>query len=358
MRLIIKLGSNVLLHGEPQLNQGWLNQVAEQCAALKQAGHELVIVCSGAASIGKQHVQLTPEEKSKYTTMARRQLYAAVGQPYLIHALIEAFNQVNITVAQALLTRNTFSELNRYYNTTAVFKHMLEEGIVPIVNGNDVVTTLELSSGGNDGLAAVIAIALDADRLVLLTNTDGVYDKNPFADKTAKKFHSVKQPDVLLRMLSTETSDVGTGGMYAKVEAARLAWYAGIQTVIANGMNLTTYTLLADNDPPGTVFTPQAVPSRSEQAKIRWFLSSRNNFGSVVIDVGAEDAIKQRKSLLAVGITEVKGDFKNGDIISIENQAGQIIACGLVAYDADTVKKKRPLEKPLIHADKLKLLYV
>lgn len=362
MRFVVKLGSNVMLQGTKEIQQEWLNQLAQHFAILKNAGHELVIVCSGAASAGKQHVQLTPEEKSKYTTMARRQLYAAVGQPYLIHALVEAFSAVKITVAQALLTRNTFSELNRYYNATAVFKHMLDEGIVPIINGNDVITTLELSSGGNDGLAAIVAIALDADRLVLMTNTNGVYDKNPFTETDAKKFHTVKQPDVLLKMIDTQASEAGIGGMHAKVEAARLAWYAGIPTIIANGMNLASYDLLADDNPPGTFFIPPVVPSRSEQAKIRWFLSARNNFSTIVIDAGAEEALKQRKSLLVVGIIKVTGEFKSGEVISIENQEGQIVACGAVAYDASVVNtaisRKETLDKPVIHADKLKLLYV
>lgn len=361
MRLVIKLGSNVLTNGTKALDQAWIDQVAQRLAKLKEQ-HELVIVCSGAATAGKQHVQLTPEEKTKYTDMARRQLYAAVGQPYVMHALVEAFTKVGIVIGQALLTRNTFSELNRYYNTTGVLKHMIEEGIVPIINGNDVITTLELSAGGNDGLAAVVAIALDADRLVLLTNTDGVYDKNPFTDKTAKRFHSVKEPDVLLRLIGTAASDIGIGGMHAKVEAARLAWYAGIPTIIANGMNIQTYTFLGDDPAPGTVFTPPTVPSRSEQAKIRWFLSARNNFGAVVIDAGAEAALKERKSLLFVGVKSIKGEFKAGDIISIENQAGQIVACGLVSYDAKELRSLNPkadrLEKPLVHADKLKLLYV
>ena len=360
-RLVIKLGSNVLTNGQTQIDKAWLYTLAEAVAQLHK-NYEVVIVCSGAASEGKNHVQLTPEEKSKYTPMARRQLYAAVGQPYLIHAFIEAFNRLHITIGQALLTRNTFSELNRYYNTTAVFNHMLEERIIPIINGNDVITTLELSAGGNDGLAAVVAIALDADRLALMTNTDGVYDKNPFTDASAKKFHTVKDPDVLLRMITTQHSEAGIGGMYAKVEAARLAWYAGIQTVIANGMNSTTYNYLMDETPPGTLFTPPMVPSRSEQAKIRWFLSARNNFGAVVIDDGAETALKDRKSLLLVGVKAIKGEFKAGEIISIENQRGQIVACGLVAYDADILRpalqKNERLEKPVVHANKLKLLYV
>lgn len=360
-RLVLKLGTNVLTHGSTELDLAWLKQLA---TAIKQLHdeHEIIIVCSGAGTTGKQHVQLTPEEKSKYTKMARRQLYAAVGQPYLMHALIDVFSPLGITLGQALLTRNTFSELNRYYNTTAVLNHMLEENIVPIINGNDVVTTLELSSGGNDGLAAVIAIALNAQRLVLLTNTDGVYDKNPFTDPTAQKFDTVKSPDVLLKLISNQVSDNGIGGMYAKVEAARLAWYAGIPTLIANGMNLAVYPLLADEEPPGTLFLPPVVPSKSEQAKIRWFLSARNNFGSVVIDAGAEQAIKDRKSLLMVGIKDVKGQFRIDDIISIENQIGQIIACGLVKYSAGQLRaaQKEPhtLDKPVIHADKLKLLYV
>lgn len=357
----MKLGSNVLTHGTKQLDQSWIEEVVHALTELKQK-NELIIVCSGAATEGKQHIQLTSEEKNKYTTMARRQLYAAVGQPYLIHALVNAFTKFGIVIGQALLTRNTFSELNRYYNTTAVFTHMLEEGIVPIVNGNDVVTTLELSSGGNDGLAAVIAIALDADRLILLTDTDGVYDKNPLTEKDAKRFSVVKDPDILLRMLNTQASEAGIGGMYAKVEAARLAWYAGIPTIIANGLNRATYPLLVDENPPGTLFMPPVVPSRSAQAKIRWFLSTRNNFGSVVIDDGAEAALKERKSLLGVGITAIKGEFMTGDIISIENRRGQIVACGLVSFDAKSIREARThgerLEKPIVHANKLTLLYV
>ncbi|MBI2416039.1 MAG: glutamate 5-kinase [Candidatus Kerfeldbacteria bacterium] len=360
-RLVLKLGSSVLTRETKMIDRAWLHQLAGAIVKLKSQ-YDIVVVCSGAATEGKHHVQLTPAEKSKYTEMARKQLYAAVGQPYLLQALIEAFNPYGVTIGQALLTRNTFSELNRYYNTTAVLNHMLDEGIIPIINGNDVITTLELSSGGNDGLAAVLAIALDADRLVLMTNTDGVYDKNPFGEGDAKKFYTVKDPDILLRMIDAETSQTGIGGMQAKVQAARLAWYAGIQTVVANGLNIETYQYVMDDAPPGTWFIPPAVPSHSEQAKIRWFLSARNNFGSVIIDAGAEQALKQRKSLLFVGVKEIRGEFRSGDIISIENTHGQIVACGLVAYDArilqQAVQEPSLIDKPVVHANKLKLLYV
>lgn len=360
-RLVIKLGSSVLLEKKSKLSSEWINQLATQLKIL-QDEYELVVVCSGAASEGKNHVQLSPEEKSKYTQIARRQLYAAVGQPAIIHSFINAFAPMGVTIGQALLTRNTFSELNRYYNTTAVLKHMLEENILPIINGNDVITTLELSAGGNDGLAAIVAIALDADRLVLMTDTDGVYDKNPFKEPDAKKFHTIKKPDVLLRLIDNQVSETGIGGMFSKIEAARLAWYAGIPTVIANGLNLESYPFVMDDEPPGTLFMPPPVPSQSEQDKIRWFLAARNNFGSVVVDDGAETALQQRKSLLAVGITKIKGEFAAGDIISIENVKGQIIACGLVSFEANQLRKlqseSKKLDKPVVHANKLKLLYV
>lgn len=360
-RVVIKLGSGVIMNGEDTIRSEWIANIAQQIKSLHDQ-YDVVVVCSGAASIGKTIVELSPEEKSKYTEIARRQLYAAVGQPAILHKFINAFAPLGITIGQALLTRNTFSELNRYFNTTAVLNHMLEEGIVPLINGNDVITTLELSAGGNDGLAAVVAIALDADRLVLLTDTDGVYDSNPFTNPNAKRFETVKDPDVLLRLVSNEVSKQGIGGMSAKIEAARLAWYAGIPTVIANGFKLETYPLLMDNEPPGTLFQPPAVPSQSEQAKIRWFLSARNNYGSVIVDEGAEQALKDRKSLLGVGIKKVKGTFEIGDIVSIENEAGQIIACGMVAYDSKQIetalKQNKKLEKPIVHANKLKLLYV
>lgn len=360
-RIVIKLGSSTLLNGEPTIKADWLNNLAQQIKSLHDQ-YDVVIVCSGAASEGKNHVNLSPEDKSKYTTIARRQLYAAVGQPAIIHKFVNAFSPLGIVIGQALLTRNTFSELNRYYNTTSVLNHMLDEGIIPLINGNDVITTLELSAGGNDGLAAIVAIALNADRLVLMTDTDGVYDKNPFTESDAKKFDVVTDPDVLLSLISKQVSETGVGGMYAKIEAARLAWYAGIPTVIARGLDLETYPLLMENEPPGTLFMPPVVPSQSEQAKIRWFLSSRNGFGSIIVDDGAELAIKERKSLLDVGVVEVQGEFRKDDIISVENQKGQIIACGVVAYNSEEIRRKRQhrerLSKPIIHANKLKLLYV
>ena len=344
-----------------KIDSTWIKQLAEQIKKLHEE-YELIIVCSGAATQGKNHVQLTPEEKTKYTTVARRQLYAAVGQPVILHNFINAFAPYGITIGQALLTRNTFSEVNRYHNTTAVLQHMVEENIIPLINGNDVITTMELSAGGNDGLAAVVAIAMDADRLVLMSDTDGVYDKNPFTHDDAQQFRVVKDPDVLLRLITNEVNQTGIGGMYAKIEAARLAWYAGIQTVIANGLELSGYPLVMDDDPPGTLFTPPEAPDQSEKQKIRWFLSARNNFGSVVVDDGAEAALKDRKSLLGVGVKEVKGVFRLGDIVSIENSSGQIIACGMVAYDAEEVQQaiatNKKLKKPLVHANKLKLLYV
>lgn len=359
-RIVIKLGSSTILNKQSKLSQEWVNSLAKELKALHDE-YELILVCSGAASEGKNHVQLTPEEKSKYTQIARRQLYAAVGQPAIMHAFINAFAPLGVTIGQALLTRNTFSELNRYYNTTAVLNHMLEERVLPIINGNDAITTLELSAGGNDGLAAIVAIALDADRLVLMTDTDGVFDKNP-KEADAKKFDTVTDPDVIMSMISNEVSGMSIGGMYAKIEGARLAWYAGIQTVIANGLDLQTYTHVMDETPPGTLFMPPEGPSQTEQSKIRWFLSARNNFGKVIIDAGAEEALKQRKSLLAVGMKDVVGEFVASDIISIENAQGQIIACGVVAFSSDDLRKyqqaKLAIDKPVVHADKLKLLYV
>lgn len=360
-RLVIKLGSSTILNNQTKLSQEWVNSLAKELKALHEE-YELVLVCSGAASEGKNHVQLTPEEKSKYTPIARRQLYAAVGQPAIMHAFIKAFAPLGVKIGQALLTRNTFSELNRYYNATAVLNHMLEERVLPIINGNDAITTLELSAGGNDGLAAVVAIALDADRLVLMTDTNGVYDKNPTKEADAKKFDTVTDPDVIMKMISNEVSGMSIGGMYAKIEGARLAWYGGIPTVIANGLDLQTYTHVMDETPPGTLFLPPEVPSQTEQSKIRWFLSARNNFGKVIVDAGAEEALKNRKSLLAVGMKDVIGEFIASDIISIENTQGQIIACGVVAFSADELRKyqqaKLAIDKPVVHADKLKLLYV
>ncbi len=359
-RIVIKLGSSTILNKQSKLSQEWVNSLAKELKALHDQ-YELVLVCSGAASEGKNHVQLTPEEKSKYTQIARRQLYAAVGQPAIMHAFINAFAPLGVTIGQALLTRNTFSELNRYYNTTAVLNHMLEERVLPIINGNDAITTLELSAGGNDGLAAIVAIALDADRLVLMTDTDGVFDKNP-QEAGAKKFDTVTDPDVIMNMISNEVSGMSIGGMYAKIEGARLAWYAGIQTVIANGLDPETYSHIMDETPPGTLFMPPEGSSQTEQSKIRWFLSARNNFGKVIVDTGAEEALKNRKSLLAVGIKDIVGEFVTSDIISIENAQGQIIACGVVAFSSDDLRKyqqaKLAIDKPVVHADKLKLLYV
>jgi glutamate 5-kinase len=261
-------------------------------------------------------------------------MLAAVGQGRLMHLWEQYFDLYGIVVAQVLLTRQDIEDRQRYLNARDTFESLLERGIVPIVNENDAVATEEIKVGENDTLSAMVANVVEADLLVLLTDTDGLYTSDPSAAPDAELVERVDRIDEGLYELAKDTrSELGTGGMYTKVLAADMAMRCGTSVVIANGGRENVLSGIWSKTVPATWFPSHITPTEGRK---RWLLAQSVTAGSAIIDEGAAEAIMEAgKSLLPVGIVRVEGDFERGAIISVRRLNGKEIARGLANYSAN-----------------------
>jgi len=331
-RIVVKLGTSLLTGGGNQLNQEVMAKLAEQVARLLQQDAEIVIVTSGAAAAGRHKLGLTKKTKD----IPYKQVLASVGQSRLMNIYEQLFGQHNIIVAQALLTKADIADRAGYLNARNTLLALMELKVVCIVNENDVVSTDEIKEvkfGQNDILSAMVANLIDADILMMLTDTGGLYTADPHVDPKAKLIPVVKEIDASIKRLGSDTvSAVGTGGMITKVEAAKLATESGVRVVIADGREPDIIIRLAQGDSAGTHFLSTVSHLESRQ---RWMLSGLSTKGKLTIDSGAVLALKkQRRSLLAAGIKAVEGKFERGDIVAIFDTEGTQIGCGITNYSA------------------------
>jgi glutamate 5-kinase len=340
-RIVIKLGTNLLTTNEGQLDSEVMASLAEQVASLHRKEFELALVSSGAIAAGRHKLGLPEERKG----IPFKQVLASVGQNYLMHAYEQLFSQHHIIVAQALLTRIDMSSRAGYLNARNTLLALLELGVIPIINENDVVATDELGDeqfGDNDNLSAMVANLIDADLLMLLGNVAGLYSTDPNFDPNAHIVRRVENIDAEIIHLAKGASGPGTGGMITKIEAAELATSSGAAVVIADGHERGVITRLVAGEELGTFFVP--ATSRMESRK-RWMLSGISSKGKVVIDDGAVTALtEQNGSLLAAGIEGVEGEFKRGDVVDIIDATGNRIARGISNYnsrDITTIKSSR-----------------
>ncbi len=359
-RVVIKIGSS-LIAGDARQRHAWLAAMAADIAALHGQGVEVILVSSGAVALGRPHVGLGAEALS----MEEKQAAAAAGQPLLIQAWQTAFDAYGIKVAQLLLTLEDSERRRRYLNARTTFATLLEHRLIPIVNENDSVATAELKFGDNDRLAARVAGMMGADVLVLFSDVDGLYTKNPMqhADAAHVPLVETLTPEILA-MAGGAASHVSNGGMKTKLEAAQMATGAGCHMVIAKGSALHALAALGSGA-RATWFTATTKP---QLARKQWIAAAMDIAGSVTIDDGAARALAQGKSLLPAGVTAVSGSFERGDIILI-NGVGGALAKGIVAYSAAEIaaikgKKTDAIEAilgyahrdTLIHRDDLAIL--
>lgn len=345
--ILIKVGTNVLTKEDKTIDLNQIQSLVEQIADLKKKGHKVVLVTSGAVGAGRQ----INEFKNVEDKVIRKQMQAAVGQNKLMGSYTHFFRDHNIIIAQALLTRSDFSNREKYTNMKKTLSALLNEGIVPIINENDVVSTEELSFSDNDILAAYTAALIRADQIIILTVVDGFYDKDP-SDKKANLVCEIHKVDgKLLYACGNSKSSMGTGGMASKVKAAHIATELGIEMVIINGKKETLQNVLA-NKFVGTTFHPKA---KEKKSIFYWLLAGATTSGKVTVDAGAAEAVKKRKSLLFVGVINVYGEFKKGDTLEIYDTEGNKIGIGISNYGSDKIEKEKHT-KPLIHADNLKVL--
>ena len=332
-RLVVKIGSALLADQESgDVRRDWLNALADDIHHLRSAGTEILVVSSGAIAVGRRHLGLM----QKSIRLEEKQAAAACGQIQLAHAYQEALARHGISVAQILLTLGDTEERRRHLNARSTIVQLLSMGAVPVVNENDTVATTEIRFGDNDRLAARVAAMISADTLVLLSDIDGLYESDPRENPEA--VHVPRVGDIspaIEAMAGKAPAGYSSGGMETKIAAAKIATAAGCRMVISNGVDTHPLERLAAGA-RCTWFVPSASPLT---ARKRWIVGSLNPVGEIVVDAGAQSALKQGKSLLPAGVVGVRGSFARGDAVIIRSNDGQELGRGLSAYsNADAVR--------------------
>ncbi len=338
MRIVIKLGSNIVA-GETGLDEAQINRIATEIAELFFSGNEIVMVSSGAIAAGMKRLSL----KKRPSDIRHKQATAAVGQSALMWAYEQAFSRHQIKVAQVLLTRDAFFDRLRYINAKNTLLTLLDYRVIPVINENDTVSIEEIKFGDNDLLAALVSGLLGADHLVILSDVDGLYNRDPRRNKKAELIKTVAEITPELKSLAGGAgSTVGTGGMYSKLMAAEKAMNYGIRVSIINGRKRGLLKkLLIESESVGTTFLPARKRLTSRKGWIAFGLRAR---GEIVIDEGATLALREKgKSLLPSGIKSVKGEFSAGDAVYCIDEQGVRIAKGLTNYSSEEIEKIKGL---------------
>jgi glutamate 5-kinase len=327
-RVVVKIGSALLVDDETGgIRRKWLDALADDVAALRAAGQEVVLVSSGAIAVGRRHLGLV----EGVLRLEEKQAAAATGQIRLAHAYQETLARHDITVAQILITLDDTEERRRHLNARSTLNTLLAMGAIPVINENDTVATSEIRFGDNDRLAARVAAMISADVLVLLSDIDGLYTADPRKDKDAAFIGEVTEVTAEIEaMAGAAPTGYSSGGMVTKIAAARIAMAAGCRMVIASGKKMNPLQAVLDG---GTCswFLPASGPKTARKS---WIGGSLKAKGTLIVDDGALNALKGGRSLLPAGIVGVEGRFERGDAVLVVDRKGNEIARGLAAYDA------------------------
>jgi glutamate 5-kinase len=345
-RIVAKFGTNVLTAGSDRLDLDVIRHLGGQVSALHAQSAEVIVVTSGAIAAGRFLLRDRRERKD----MPYRQVLAAVGQSDLMQTYRDIFGEHGITIAQTLLTRRDLADRQGYLNARNTLLAMLELRVVPVINENDVVAVDEIEGakiGDNDNLSALVANLVDADLLVLLTDTGGLYSADPRRDPSAELIDRVERIDARIEALAGGVFEgPGVGGMTTKLQAARLATGGGADTIIAPGREPDVLVRLAGGESIGTLFP--ATVTRMESRK-RWMLAGLSVKGSIVVDDGAAKVLREaRRSLLPAGVQDVQGLFQRGEAVAVLDTDGQQIACGIANYASGEIMRIRGLRSDRI----------
>jgi glutamate 5-kinase len=337
-RIVVKIGSSSVEAHEA------IGRLAADVVALRSAGKSVVLVSSGAIAHGYKKLGY----KTRPKEIAKLQAAAAAGQSHLMHAYETAFGREGIPVAQVLLTHADLADRVRQSNARAALAALLAAGAVPVLNENDSVAVEEIKLGDNDHLAALVVPLVDAELLVLLSDVDGVLDAS------GARVAFVPDASEAARLVDPRKQGSGAGGMASKVEAARRATLAGAHVVIANARDANVLRKIAAGDDVGTLFVPSA---RRISARRYWIAFTLRPRGDLVLDRGATDAVRgKKKSVLAVGVLGVRGDFRAGDAVRVLSPDGAEIGRGIVRFDATDAARtagKKAVDVVLVHRDEL-----
>ena len=341
-KIVIKIGTNLLADKEEGINLERMNEIAKNVASLQRQGKHVVLVSSGAIGAGVAALKL----KERPKTIPEKQATAAIGQPLLMEAYENAFRIQEYTIAQILLTKDDFTNRARYLNAKNTFSALLEKDVIPVVNENDTVAIEEIKLGDNDNLSALVANLIEADLLIILSDIDGLFSDDPTKNHNAELIPIVEKITPQLEKLAKSSkTELSTGGMITKIQAAKRCVSAGIAMIIANGKNSGVLDEIFSGNFRGTLFLP-AEKKLNVRKKWIGFVSHTN--GYIVVDDGAKNALlKRQKSLLPSGVLEVHGEFKAHDTISVRDREGTEIAKGVTGFssmDLGKIKGKKTSE--------------
>lgn len=355
-RIVIKIGSNVLTRADGTLDITRMSAISDQIASLRKAGHEVIMISSGAVASGRSELKSMVQHLDP---VSARQLFSAVGQAKLINRYYELFRDHDIVCGQVLTMKENFSTRTHYLNQKHCMEVMLDNNVIPIVNENDTVSVTELMFTDNDELSGLVASMMSADELIILSNIDGVYDGNP-SEPTSKVIFDI-EPDSDIdseEFIQTSKSSLGRGGMGSKYHISQKVADEGIDVIIANGRreNILIDIVERNRTVPFTIFHA----ANHETSSVKKWIAHSEGFAKGIIHVnqGAFEALtdeNRANSLLAVGITAVEGDFEKDDIVRIVNPDGERFAVGRVAASSSEVESAmgKKGSKPVIHYDYL-----
>lgn len=332
-RLVVKIGSALVVNADKAApRQDWLRSVAADIAALRKQGTDVVIVSSGAIALARHTLGLTAGP----LRLAEKQAAAAVGQISLAQAWSDALSAHGLTAAQLLLTPDDTEDRKRYLNARATLETLLGLGCVPVINENDTIATAEIRFGDNDRLAARVAQMIDADQLVLLSDIDGLYTADPRTDPAAQHLPIIEAMTPEIEAMGGEPPPgYSSGGMRTKLLAAKLATRSGCAMAIALGKTDHPLRALLEGA-RCSWFLPQTC---SQTARKQWIAGSLTPAGEIMVDPGAVEALQQGGSLLPAGVKGVRGNFTQGDLVTITDETGRLLARGLSSYDADDARR-------------------
>lgn len=336
-RLIVKIGSSLLVDADGQVRRAWLSGVIDEIAGRRRQGQQVGIVSSGAIALGARRLGLP---KGGRASLEDAQAAAAVGQIILSQVYAELLSTAGAEAAQVLLTLGDLEDRRRYLNVTATVTRLLEAGAVPVINENDTVATEEIRFGDNDRLAARVAQAVLAQGVILLSDIDGLYTSDPRADPTARRLPVIERltPAIEAMAGGVGASGMGSGGMISKLQAARIAAQGGVHMAIVSGHQDRPLSRFIETG-IGTVFP---APLDAPAARKRWLAGRLKVTGRIHIDAGAVTALGAGKSLLPAGVVAVEGSFERGDVIDVTGPDGTAVARGLAGYSSlDAARIKR-----------------
>ena len=330
--IVIKIGSSLLVDGDKKVRTKWLSSFGKDIKKLKDKNQKIIIVSSGAIALGCKKMNIN----KRTIKLDKSQAIASIGQIELMNLFSKIFSKYKLNISQILLTLEDTEVRRRSLNAKRTFENLFDLNFIPIVNENDTIATTEIRYGDNDRLASRVAQIASADTLVLLSDVDGLYTKNPKVFKDAKLIKKVTDLKKDLKEINIKgVNEYGSGGMQTKLEAAKICQLAGCDMVIANGLYLNPISRIIENN-NYTLFSSKISKL---DARKKWIISSIAPKGEIVIDDGAKKALKSGKSLLAAGIKKISGKFNKGDHVKILDKRNNECAGGLSSFTSDEILK-------------------